>query len=209
VSDIEGQKEKCGGRLAARLKVLGRVLLTCRGEDARHLLAWVVARMHTLVVVDRASKLNGALCRSARADGQDKVGILVADHGPWVVWSVVSSGAGRGSSWAVNRLASWVGRVVGHGWVDDDAALREWVALGSVGVAIDVGQIPEDAVARPGVLELRDRSGQGVAGRELDGDTDALFAVLGGISTGAKQLHGFSSAIDGGIVNVEVAVVVN
>jgi len=134
---------------------------------------------------------------------------LIADHGPWVVWGVVGSSAYHGASWAGNRLASWVGWVIGHGRSDDNAALCEWVALGTAGVAVDVGEIPVDAVTCPGVLELRDWARECVVGRKLDGDTNTLFTVLGADTPWAKQLHTFSLAVDGRVVDIIVTVVID
>lgn len=175
----------------------------------QRLLARDVARMHTLVLVHRASKLDGALGRAAGADGQDEVGVLIADHGFWIVGGVVRSSADHRASGAGDRLASWVAGVIGHRWVNDDTTLGERVAFSTVGVAVDVGQIPEDAVARPGVLELGDWARERVGSGELDRDADALFAIRGRVASGAKQLHAFGSAVDGGVVNVVVAVVEN
>jgi len=118
----------------------------CCHDDATRLLAGVVARVHTLVPVDGASELDRAFGRSTGADGQDEIGVLVANHGLRVVWGIVGSSTDHGSRWAGDRLTSRVGCVVGHGWVDDNATLREWVALRAVRVAVDVGQIPEDAI---------------------------------------------------------------
>lgn len=53
MSDSEVNVEKGGDRLAARLEVLGTVLLAELSSFAR-----VVARVHTLVLVDGAGKLD-------------------------------------------------------------------------------------------------------------------------------------------------------
>ena len=121
---------------------------------------------------------------------------MVADHGSWVVRSVVGSTAYHGASWAGDRLAGRVGWIIGHRGVDDNAALREWVALRTVRIPVDVGEIPEDAVTRPSVLELRDGTRERVIGCQLDGDPDALFGVLSRVTTRPKQLHALGSARD-------------
>lgn len=98
---------------------------------------------------------------STGAHGQDQVRVDAADHGSSLVRSVVCSGASALASGTRDRNAGWVGRVVLHGWDNLHTTFGE-------GIAVDVGQIPEDAVARWGELELRDGSGKVVCGRQLD-----------------------------------------
>lgn len=141
-----------------------------------------------------------SLGRTTRAQGQDEVGVLVANHGTGVVWSIVCGSAHALASRAVDDNASWVVGIVLHRGDDPHTTSGE-------GIAVDVGQIIIDLAAGPGELELRDWSrGGGIRGK-LDGDTHTLLAVLFG-EAALELLHVGSVALTNRrVVDRESAVV--
>lgn len=72
-----------------------------------------MASVHPVVDVAFAD-LDATLGGTAGADGQDEVGVLIADHGSGVVWGVVGGRAGGFTSRAVDDDARWVAGVVLH-----------------------------------------------------------------------------------------------
>lgn len=114
--------------------------------------------------------------RATWAHGQGEVGADAADHGGSVVRVVVCGGAGGLAGGTCDGNAGWVGRVILHRRLDGHTTLGE-------GVAVDVGQIPEDALARWSKLELSDWAREVVGGRQLDGNAIIGAAVGLGVAS--------------------------
>jgi len=138
--------------------------------------------MGTVVEMTCVDERHASLAGSARANGQDQVGILIADHSVGVIWGVVGGSADRFAGRAVNGHAGWVAGIVLHGRDDLHASSSERVA-------IDVGKIIRDLAVSPGELELRDRSGLSIVWRELDREANILVAICLAVAT-FESFHG-------------------
>jgi len=139
---------------------------------------------------------------STWAQGQNEVGILVADHRACVVWLVVGGSASRLPSWAGDVNAGWEACVVGHGWHDLHTALGERIA-------VDVGEIVVDHAVVPGVFELRDCSGKRVVRGKLNRHADVWLVIGVVVASRRELLHILICARDSSIVNRETAVVID
>lgn len=138
--------------------------------------------------------LDTSLGTSTGAHGQGEAGVLIADHGSDIVWSIVGSSADGLSGRAVNHNASWVGRITLLG--GDNLH-----ATGGEGIAIDVGEIIGDLAISPGEFELRDRSTASSVGSQLDRDANTLLRVTLGVRS-LEGLHvGMVVLANGGIVD--------
>lgn len=161
-----------------------------------------MSSVDTVVDVASVGGLDITLAGATRAHGQDQVGVLIADHGAGVVRGVVGSSADGFTGRAVDRNT---GRVAGIVLVGRD----NLHTTGRERIAVNVGQIIRDLAISPGELELRDRAAGGGIGRQLDGDTDALLAVLLGVAA-LELLHvGIVVLADGSVVDGESTVVDN